>query len=41
MTLEIPGVESLEGHSLVIDDRSPSPIAINPDLEDTAEVVLQ
>jgi hypothetical protein len=41
MTLEIPGVESLEGHSLVIDDRSPSPIAINPDLEDTVEVVLQ
>jgi hypothetical protein len=41
MTLDVPDVESLDGHSLVIADRSPIPIGSNPSLDDVPEVVLR
>lgn len=41
MMVDVPGVETLDGHSLVIDDRSPVPIAPNPSLDGTPEVVLR
>lgn len=41
MTVEVQGVESLDGHALVIGDRSPVPIEPNPNLDDMPEVVLR
>jgi hypothetical protein len=41
MSLEVAGVDSLDGHSLVIGERAPLPISRNRNLGDIAEVVLQ
>jgi hypothetical protein len=41
MMVEVPGVGTLDGHSLVIDDRSPLPITPNPSLDGVPEVVLR
>jgi hypothetical protein len=41
MMVDVPGVETLDGHWLVIDDRSPVPIEPNPDLDGIPEVVLR
>jgi hypothetical protein len=41
MSLEVAGVDSLDGHSLVIGDRTPLPISRNRSLGDIPEVVLQ
>jgi hypothetical protein len=41
MTLDVPDVETLDGHLLVIADRSPIPIGANPSLDDMPEVVLR
>jgi len=40
MRLEMPGVDSVDGHSIVIDDRSPVPIVPNPNLDGALEAVL-
>lgn len=41
MMVEVSGVDTLDGHSLVIDDRSPVPIEPNPSLDGVPEVVLR
>lgn len=41
MMLDIPDVETLDDHYLVIDERSPVPIRSNPSLDDIPEVVLR
>lgn len=41
MLADVPGVTTLDGHSLVIDDRSPVPITPNPNLAGVPEVVLR
>ncbi|HEU4543846.1 MAG TPA: hypothetical protein VFR23_22115 [Jiangellaceae bacterium] len=41
MMVEVQGVETLDDHYLVIDDRSPVPIKPNSSLEDIPEVVLR
>jgi len=41
MMVDVPGVETLDGLSLVIDDRSPVPIEPNPNLDGIPEVVLR
>ena len=41
MMLNIPGVDTLDDHSLVIEDRSPVPIVPNPDLDGMPEVTLR
>ena len=41
MMLDVPGVESLDGHVLVIDDHRPVPIQINRNLGNIPEAVLQ
>jgi hypothetical protein len=41
MMLDVSGVETLDDHYLVIDDRSPIPIRPNPSLDDMPEVVLR
>jgi hypothetical protein len=40
MMIDIPELETVEGHSLVIDSRSPMPMVPNPNLDDIPEVVL-
>jgi hypothetical protein len=40
MMLEVPGLETVDGHALVIDERSPVPIKVNAELGDQPEVVL-
>ncbi|MFW6091304.1 MAG: hypothetical protein ACODAF_05465 [Actinomycetota bacterium] len=40
MMLEVPGLDSADGHSLAIGDRDPEPIEPNPNLDDIPEVVL-
>ncbi|MGH3681966.1 MAG: hypothetical protein ACRDT2_17160, partial [Natronosporangium sp.] len=41
MLADVAGVATLDGHSLVIDDRSPVPITPNPNLAGVPEVVLR
>lgn len=41
MVVEVPGIEALDGHSLVIDGRSPVPIRPNSSLDGMPEVVLR
>lgn len=41
MMLEVPGVQSLDGHTLSIDGRPPKPIRPNRNLDDIPEVVLR
>jgi hypothetical protein len=41
MMVEVPGVDTLDGHSLVIDGRSPVAIERNPSLDGIPEVVLR
>jgi len=40
MMIEVPGLDSADGHSLVIGDHPPKPIIPNPNLDDIPEVVL-
>lgn len=40
MSLEVTGVSSVDGHSLVVGDHSPVPIKPNPSLDDQPEAVL-
>lgn len=40
MSLEVAGVSSVDGHSLVVADHSPVPIRPNPTLDDIPEAVL-
>ena len=41
MMVDVQGVETLDDHFFVIDDRSPVPINPNPSLDGIAEVVLR
>jgi hypothetical protein len=41
MMLDVSGVDTLDGHSLVIGDRSPVPIEPNSSLDGMPEVVLR
>lgn len=41
MRVDVQGVDTLDDHYLVIDDRSPVPIRPNPSLDDMPEVVLR
>ncbi|AYY14714.1 hypothetical protein EF847_20485 [Actinobacteria bacterium YIM 96077] len=40
MTLDLPGLDSVDDHVLIIDGRDPAPITRNPKLDDQPEVVL-
>lgn len=40
MNVEVAGVDSVDGHSVVIADHSPVPIKPNPTLDDIPEAVL-
>ncbi|NED94404.1 hypothetical protein G1H11_03660 [Phytoactinopolyspora alkaliphila] len=40
MMIEVPGLETVDGHVFILSDRRPVPILANPDLDGPAEVVL-
>lgn len=40
MMIDVPGMDAVDGHFLVIGDHQPKPIVPNPNLDDVPEVVL-